>query len=149
MSEDLGPIVIDPHAFERLWPALGVWLLLFLTAGGARTGLPRQFVLAFGTPAEAKVTGKGKASVVALLGRERRYYVDFSYTLDGVEGKGREPVSPTKWASVSVGSRRAVHVRDGAAYLDDDLGYSRWKLGMFGGAFAALWLWAAARYRFG
>ena len=149
MTEDLGPIVIDPHAFRPLWPALGVWLALFLTAGDARTVVPRQFVLAFGAPAEARVAGKSRASVPALLGRERRYYIEFSYEAGGSRGKGSEPVGPTRWSAVPVGSRRAIHVRGGMAFLDDDLGYSRWKLGMFGGAFIALWLWAAARYRFG
>ena len=91
-AEDLGPIVIDPHAFKQLWPALAVWLALFLTAGDAATVVPRAVTLAFGTPAEARVTGKRKASVAALLGRERRYYVEFSYTFDGAAREGREPV---------------------------------------------------------
>ena len=149
MAEGLGPIVIDPHAFRPLWPALAVWLALFLTAGDARTVVSRQFVLAFGSPGEAVVIGKRKATVGALLGRERRWVVEFSYTRDGVAAVGQEPVGPSRWPSVAVGSRRAIHIRGAAAFLDDDLGYSRWKLGLFGGAFIALWLWAAARYRFG
>jgi hypothetical protein len=43
----------------------------------------------------------------------------------------------------------AAHVRSGRAYLDDDFGYSSFKLWLFGATFVALWAWAAARYRFG
>lgn len=148
MADDLGPIVIDPHAFKRLWPALGVWLILFVTAGDARTLVHRQLALAFGAPAEAVIEGK-RTLRVRLPGRVRRNYVDFSYRRQGSLRKAREPVGGAGWASLEVGSRRPAHVLGEAAFLDDDLGYSRWKLGVFGAAFAALWLWAAARYRFG
>ena len=147
MQEDLGPIVIDPRAFKSLWPALGLWLTLFATAGDGWTTLRRQAALAFGTPAEAVIDGK-RTLRLRMFMPVRRNAVDFSYELRGVRRKAREAVG-AGWSSLAVGSRRPIHVLGGAAFLDDDLGYSRWKLWVFGAAFVALWLWAAARYRFG
>lgn len=148
MSDDLGPFVVDRHAYKLLWPALGVWLLLFVTAGDAWTVLRRQAALAFGTPVEAVVLAKRTGRVRA-LGRSRRNVVEFSSLLDGKRLKTRQAVGAAGWAALKPGSRRSAHVLRGAAFLDDDLGYSRWKLGLFGAGFAALWLWAAARRRFG
>lgn len=148
MSDDLGPFVVDRHAYRLLWPALGVWLILFVIAGDAWTVLRRQAALTFGTPVEAVVLGK-RTERVRGLGRARRNVVDFSYPWDGKPLKGREAVGTAGWAALKPGARRPAHVLRGAAFLDDDLGYSRWKLGLFGAGFAALWLWAAARRRFG
>ena len=148
MEEDLGPIVVDPHAFDGLWPALGIWLLLFLTAGDAWTVVRRQAALAFGTPVSAVVEGKRRLPLPMARGA-RRDYLDLSYEFRGAPSKTREAVGAPGWAKVKVGARRPAHVLGGAAFLDDDFGYSRWKLGLFGAAFVALWLWAAARYRFG
>ena len=148
MPDDLGPIVIDPHAFKRLWPALGVWLLLFITAGDAWTVVRRQAALAWGTPIEVVVHGK-RRETVQMLGRFQRNVVDFSFDLGGKRLKGRAPVGLKGLAGIKAGARRPAHALGEAAFLDDDLGYSRWKLGLFGAAFVALWLWAAGRYRFG
>lgn len=41
-------IVVDRHAFDSLWPMLGVWLACFLTAGDGVLLLRRQYVLARG-----------------------------------------------------------------------------------------------------
>lgn len=148
MSDDLGPIVIDRHAYKLLWPALGVWLLLFITAGDAWTVLRRQAALAFGSPVEAVVLGK-RTERVRGLGRVKRNVVEFSYSWEGISLAAREAVGGAGWAALKPGARRPAHVLRGAAFLDDDLGYSRWKLGLFGAGFATLWLWAAARRRFG
>lgn len=148
MSDDPGPFVVDRHAYKLLWPALGVWLLLFITAGDAWTVLRRQAALAFGKPVEAVVLGK-RTERVPGLGRARRNVVDFSYEWEGKRLKSREAVGASGWAALKPGARRPAHVLRGAAFLDDDLGYSLWKLGLFGAGFAALWLWAAARRRFG
>ncbi|MDP3544377.1 MAG: hypothetical protein Q8T11_18085 [Elusimicrobiota bacterium] len=145
---DLGPIVIDRHAYKLLWPALGVWLLLFIAAGDAWPVLRRQAALAFGTPVEAVVLAK-RTERVRGLGRVKRNVVEFSYSWGGRRLEARQVVAGARWAALKAGSRRPAHVLRGAAFLDDDLGYSRWKLGLFGAAFAALWLWAAARRRFG
>lgn len=146
MSEDLGPIVIDRHAFERLWPALGVWLALFLTAGDAWTVVRRQAALLLGKPAEAVIVSKSRERH-QLHGRRR--LARFAYQQDGRRVETREAVGSKGWDALSPGTRRPVHVWGGAAFLDDDLGYSRWKLGLFGVAFVGLWAWAAATYRFG
>lgn len=53
------------------------------------------------------------------------------------------------FAQVLAGKRAAAHTLGDAVFLDDDFGYSRFKLWLFGSAFVSLWLWAAARYRFG
>ncbi len=149
MEDDLGPIVVDPHAFKALWPALAVWTFLFLTAGDGWNVLKRQLVLAAGTPAEALIEEKRRRTVSLIVGRERKYFLECSYAANGGRKTFREPVRAAGWEAVKVGSRKPIHVRGDAAFLDDDFGYSRWKLGLFGLAFVALWLWAAARYRFG
>lgn len=146
MSDDLGPIVIDPHAFRKLWPMLGVWLLLFLTAGDAWTVVRRQAALAFGEPGEAVILSKGRERH-NLHGR--RNYVRFACQHEGKRREAREPVGTEGWQDLAAGARRPAHLLGEAAFLDDDLGYSRWKLGLFGFAFLALWAWAAATYRFG
>lgn len=83
------------------------------------------------------------------LGRVKRNVVEFSYSWEGISLAAREAVGGAGWAALKPGARRPAHVLRGAAFLDDDLGYSRWKLGLFGAGFATLWLWAAARRRFG
>jgi hypothetical protein len=138
-------IVVDPHAFEDLWPALGVWLLLFVTAGDGVTLLRRQAALRLGTPVEVVITDKKRESP-PLLGRARRNYAYFRW--DG--GAGKEPVgSSAGWTLLAPRQKRPAHLLKSSAFLDDDFGYSRFKLGLFGAAFIALWAWAAARYRFG
>ena len=138
-------IVVDPHAFEDLWPALGVWLLLFLTAGDGAALLHRQACLLLGKPVQVTITGKERRSP-PLLGRARRNYAYFRW--EG--GRGKEAVGSGKgWTLLATDQKRPAHVLRSSAFLDDDFGYSRFKLWLFGGAFAALWLWAAARYRFG
>jgi len=141
VSEDPGPIVVDPHAFDALWPALLVWLLLFVTAGDAVTVLGRRAALWWGKPATATVSAKRRGGA--------RRSLELSYQWGGATRASRENVGARGWARAAVGTRRDVHVLRGRAYLDDDFGYSRWKLGLFGAAWIALWLWAAARYRFG
>ncbi len=141
MDEEPGPIVVDPHAFDSLWPALLVWFLLFVTAGDALTTVGRQAAQWWGAPATATVVAKHKGGT--------RRSLELSYDWQGAKRKTRENVGARGWARAAVGSRRDAHVLLGRAYLDDDFGYSRWKLGLFGAAWCALWLWAAARYRFG
>ena len=134
-------IVVDRHAFDSLWPALAIWLLLFVTAGDAWTVARRQAALAFGAPVTATIIGKHRAH-----GRDS---LRFSYVAGGRPARADEAVGPRGWRSLRVGQERPASAWAGAAFLDDDFGYSRWKLGLFGAAFAALWLWALARYRFG
>jgi|SRR5579883_468912 len=129
-------IVVDRHAFRQLWPALAIWLALFLTAGDGWMILRRCAALELGRPAQAIVVEKRR--------RSGRNYV--SLRLDGSLSK--EAVGGG-WKKIEVGQEVAVHQWNGWTFLDDDFGYSRWKAAVFGGAFAALWLWAAARYRFG
>jgi hypothetical protein len=136
-------IVVDPHAFNRLWPILGVWLFLFVTAGDGVLLARRQYVLLEGKKDTAILAAKNWESVPMIGGRRMTAYFRFT----GANGR-------LKTAKESVGVGRlapepAVHVLGDQAYLDDDLGYSRWKLVVFGGSFAALWLWALGRYRFG
>ena len=141
MSRDeFGPFVIDRHAFKPLWPALGVWLFLFLTAGDGVSLVGRQLALAFGAPAQATVADKSR--------RNRRNYLHLSYEWKKQRRSSRAPVGKG-WGSVKPRSKRAVHLLAGKAYLDDDLGYSGWKLLFFSAAFVALWAWAFARRRFG
>lgn len=138
-------IVVDPHAFEDLWPALGIWALLFLTAGDGVTLLRRQAALRLGTPVEVTITDK-RREAPRLLGRTRRNYAYFRW--EG--GREKEAVGSGRgWALLATDQKRPAHRLKSSAFLDDDFGYSRFKLWLFGGAFAALWLWAAARYRFG
>jgi len=138
-------IVVDPHAFEDLWPALGVWLLLFVTAGDGVTLLRRQAALWAGTPVQVTIVGK-KTETPRLLGRARRNYAYFRWK----GGSGKEPVGGGEgWALLAKDQKRPAHWFRSSAFLDDDFGYSRLKLGLFGAAFVALWLWAAARNRFG
>lgn len=138
-------IVVDPHAFEDLWPALGLWLLLFVTAGDGVTLLRRQAALWAGAPVQVTITDK-KRETPRLLGRVRRNYAYFRW--EG--GTAKEPVGAGKgWALLVKDQKRPAHRLRSSAFLDDDFGYSRFKLSLFGAAFAALWLWAAARYRFG
>lgn len=125
---------------------LGVWLLLFVTAGDAWTVVRRQAALAFGKPVEATILSKGRERR-KLHGR--RNYVLFACRYEGKRLEAREPVGKDGWAELAEGSRKPAHLLGTAAFLDDDLGYSRWKLGLFGFAFVALWAWAAATYRFG
>jgi hypothetical protein len=148
VEEDLGPIVVDPHAYDSLWPALAVWLLLFVTAGDAWTVARRQCALVLGVPAQALVEDKRRLPV-ALLGGHRRDYLYLSYEAGGARRRTREAVGSAGWARVKRGARVSVHLLGSAAFVDDDFGYSRWKLGLFGAAFVALWAWAAARRRFG
>ncbi|MBI4349548.1 MAG: hypothetical protein HY553_22120 [Elusimicrobia bacterium] len=149
MSEELGPIVIDPHAFRRLVPALGIWAFLFLTAGDGCHVLKRQLALRAGEPGVARIEGTRVARVNLIVGRERRHFVDFSYPSGAGVRRGTGAVSRAGAPKAAAGARVGIRVHRGAAYLEDDLGYSRWKLGLFGAAFAGLWLWAAATYRFG
>lgn len=137
-------LVVDPHAFDDLWPALGLWLLLFLTVGDGLTLLRRQAALRLGAPVEATITGKRR-----LRARPLPALRDYAYfRWDG--GTAREPVGGGRgWARLAKGQKRPAHRLGSSAFLDDDFGYSRFKLGLFGGAFLALWLWAIARYRFG
>ena len=134
------PFVIDRHAFERLWPALGVWLFLFLTAGDATTTLGRLCASRLGVPVDAVVEGRAK--------RQGRSYLELSYERQGTKHHGRAPIAG-RASSIPAGAKRQVYLWAGRAYLADDLGYSRWKLGLFGAAFLALWAWALARRRFG
>ncbi len=138
-------IVVDPRAFRRLWPALGVWLFLFLTAGDGAAILRREAALRFGRPAQATIVAKRRrrSPVLTSIRRNVVYFAPL-----GAKTLDQEAVGPL-WHALSRGRRVAVHVLGTRAFLDDDLGYSRWKLSVFGAAFAALWLWAAARYRFG
>jgi len=130
-------IVVDRHAFDSLWPALGIWLFLFITAGDGWLLLRRQYVLDRGAPAKAVVTAKHRSS--------GKNYVYFECA--GAQVK--EPVGARGYPAIDAGESLPAHALAGSAYLDDDLGYSRWKLWLFGGAFIALWAWAALRYRFG
>ena len=126
-------MAVDPHAFKSLWPALGIWLAVFLAAGGGSI-LCRQAALRLGAP----------ASAVVVAVRGRRVTLEYGGARTG------------QFVSLRSGELRRgrlvpVHLvpRTNWAYLDDDRGYSRWKLWVFGAAFVGLWVWAAARYRFG
>jgi hypothetical protein len=146
--EDLGPIVVDPRAYESLWPALVVWLLLFVSAGDAWTVIRREGALLFGAPAHALIEDKRRLPA-PLLGGARRDYLYLSFEAKGRRLRSREAVGSAGWTKIRVGASARVHVLGSSAFVDDDFGYSRWKLGLFGAAFAALWAWAAARRRFG
>lgn len=136
MSGDDGMIVVDPHAFRQLWPALAIWLALFLTAGDGWLIMRRAAALHFGRPAEAVIVEKRR--------RSGRNYVSLKTgTIVSREAVGKS------WSSLEPGEAVDVHILGASPFLDDDLGYSRWKSIVFGSAFAALWLWAIARYRFG
>jgi hypothetical protein len=137
-------MAVDPHAFKRLWPALGIWLVLFLAAGDGWVLLRRQAALRFGRPARAIVVSAGRRREAAFGARKN------VVTFDCEGSRSSEPVGSRGFSSIKPGRRLPAHVlpRVGA-FLDDDLGYSRWKLGLFSAAFLALWAWAAARYRFG
>lgn len=127
-------MAVDPHAFQKLRPLLGVWLALFLTAGDGLTLLGRKAALRFGRPASGVVLAvRRKTITFQCEGRTAREKV--SYLDDNLRP----------------GRRVAVHVlpRIERAYLDNDRGYSRWKIWLFGAAFVALWIWAMATYRFG
>jgi hypothetical protein len=133
--------VVDPHAFRQLWPWLGVWLVCFVTAGDGVYLLKRQAALLSGRPEIRTVRDKRRERVPFLKAQKR----DYLYLVPA----GRAPVGKGGYASVNPGDTVAVHAWRDEAYLDRDYGYSRFKLGLFGAVFAGLWLWAAARYRFG
>lgn len=130
-------IVVDRHAFDSLWPALGIWLFLFITAGDGWLLLRRQYVLERGVPIRAIVISKHRSG-----GKNYLYF-------ECAGAKTKEPVGGKGFSSLNIGQDLHAHAFAGSAYLDDDLGYSGWKLWLFGGAFFALWAWAALRYRFG
>ncbi|MBI3553093.1 MAG: hypothetical protein HY077_11310 [Elusimicrobia bacterium] len=136
-------IVVDPHAFRRLWPALGVWLFLFLTAGDGAVLLKRQFVLARGEPAKGILTAKVREAVPMLGAKRMVAYFRFR----GADGRLRTAKEPVGAGTIK--AEPVIYALGDRAYLADDLGYSRWKGLFFAAAFAALWLWALARYRFG
>lgn len=136
MSGDDGMIVVDPHAFRQLWPALAVWLVLFLTAGDGWTITRRGAALEFGRPAHATIVDKSR--------RSGRNYVAMK-----AEGSVSREAVGRGWSRIKPGEEVSVHVIGGSAFLDDDFGYARWKAIVFGGSFVLLWLWAIARYRFG
>lgn len=138
-------IVVDRHAFDSLWPWLGVWLVCFVTAGDGVHLLKRQHALRTGTKAVAELVRESRDPVPFLKAQKRDYF----HLRVGGNDAGKQPVGKGGLKAVMRGARLAVHVRDGVAYLDDDFGYSRFKLGLFGAVFVALWAWAAARYRFG
>src|SRR5438270_3157447 len=91
-------IVVDPHAFRRLWPVLGVWLCLFLTAGDGSTLLRRGYVLARGEHVPGILTAVTHEPVPMLGGRRRVAYFRFP----GADGKlhaVKEPIGKGKVAS--------------------------------------------------
>jgi hypothetical protein len=116
---------------------LGIWLFLFITAGDGWLLLRRQYVLERGVPIRAIVISKHRSG-----GKNYLYF-------ECAGAKTKEPVGGKGFSSLNIGQDLHAHAFAGSAYLDDDLGYSGWKLWLFGGAFFALWAWAALRYRFG
>jgi hypothetical protein len=138
-------IVVDRHAFDQLWPALAVWLACFLTAGDGIHVLKRQYALLTGKRAVAELKAESRERVPFLRAQKRDYF----HLRVGLDDTGKQPVGRGGLKKYMPGAQLAVHVRGGTAYLDDDFGYSRFKLGLFGAVFLALWAWAAARYRFG
>jgi len=140
-------IVVDPHAFRRLWPVLGVWLFFFLTAGDGVWLFKRQMMLQGGVKAYGIVTAKVREPVPMLRGTRNVVYFRFP----GANGHLRttKETVGSKWGEMYPGEETPVHVVQDSAVLDDDRGYTRLKVLVFGGIFAALWLWALGRYRFG
>ena len=127
-------MAVDPHAFQKLWPMLGVWFALFLTAGDGITLLGRQAALRFGHPASAIVVGVRRKTI--------------TFQCEGTTTSEKVVFVDDK---LRPGRTIPVHVlpRLNRAYLDSDRGYSSWKGWLFGAAFVALWIWAMATYRFG
>ena len=136
-------MAVDPRAFEKLRPMLGVWLAVFLTAGDGWVLSRRQIALLAGKPATAVVVSMARRKDARIGGR--RIVVVF-------DCGGRRVAEPIGAGLAALGYSGKLPAHDLPAvgcFLDDDLGYSRWKLGLFGLVFAALWVWAAATYRFG
>lgn len=137
-------MAVDPHAFEKLVPMLGVWLALFLTAGDGWVLSRRQVVMLAGEPAAAVVVSAGRRHDSMLRARKN------AVVFDCAGRRAWEPVGSRGYSSITRGRKLPAHdLPSVGCFLDDDLGYSRWKLGLFGAIFALLWVWAAATYRFG
>jgi hypothetical protein len=141
-------IVVDPHAFKRLWPVLGVWLVLFVTAGDGFWLLKRQYILRSPVKVSAIITAKVVEPVPRL--NTKRNIVYFRYPDESGKLKtAKEPVG-SGWSSLHPGHEEPARLSLGVGVaLEDDRGYTRFKGLVFGGGFLALWLWALGRYRFG
>src|SRR5947208_1218858 len=123
---------------------LGIWLALFLTAGDGWVLSRRQLARLAGKPVTATVVSAARRADLML--RVRKNVVVF----DCAGRRGTEPVGTRGFGSMKEGMKLAARdLPPVGCFLDDDLGFSRWKLGLFGAIFILLWIWAAATYRFG